>query len=74
MAKRMKVKTYPIYSNDMHKCMQWCLQNRIKIHVEPEIDFSIKPAKTGKYRIIINDTNWIWHYCIHKITIISNML
>lgn len=39
----------------MHKCMQWCLQNRIKIHVEPEIDFSIKPAKTGKYRIIIND-------------------
>ena len=55
MGRRMKVKSYPIYSEDMHTCMQWCLKNRIIVHVQPEVVLLPKAAKTGKYHVVVNN-------------------
>ena len=53
MAKRRKINTFPIYSEDMHSCMQWCINNRIKIYVVVinKTDFHVEVNNRGKVEV-----------------------
>ena len=70
MAKRKVIRSVPIFREDQGKCMQWCLANGIRIHVQQgneyhESDYrkrtvwKIKPYKDGLVRLSIFDNGEI---------------
>lgn len=72
MAKRMKVRNYEIYSEDMHKCMQWCIANGIKIYIlgsvknehKVEVNNNGKKTTSEEEYSIVDATAKVWElYC-----------
>ena len=51
MAKRMKVRNYNVYSEDMRDCMSYCLANGIKIYMLGSVN--------GEHKIQINNNGKI---------------
>ena len=51
MAKRMKVRNYNVYSEDMRDCMSYCLANGIKIYMLGAIN--------GEHKVQVNNNGKI---------------
>ena len=79
MAKRMKVRNYNVYSEDMRDCMSYCLANGIKIYMLGAInnEHKIQINNNGKITTspeaysITSATDKVWElYChfyrLHK--------
>ena len=72
MAKRMKVRSYNVYSEDMRDCMSYCLANGIKIYMLGAInnEHKIQINNNGKITTspeaysITSATDKVWElYC-----------
>jgi len=72
MAKKMKVRNYNVYSEDMAECMSWCLKNGIKIYMlgsvkdehKVEINNNGKVTTSPESYSITDATDKIWEtYC-----------
>jgi len=72
MAKRMKVRNYNVYSDDMASCMSYCLSSGIKIYMLGSVknEHKIQVNNNGKITTspevysITDATDKIWElYC-----------
>ena len=72
MAKKIRVRNYNIYANDMHKCMSYCLSSGIKIYMLGSVknEHKIQVNNNGKITTspevysITEATDKIWElYC-----------
>jgi len=72
MAKKIRVRNYNVYADDMAKCMSWCLANGIKIYMLGAInsEHKIQINNNGKVTTspeaysITDATDKIWEtYC-----------
>ena len=79
MAKKIRVRNYNVYADDMAKCMSWCLANGIKIYMLGAInnEHKIQINNNGKITTspeaysITSATDKVWElYChfyrLHK--------
>ena len=51
MAKKIRVRNYNIYANDMDKCMSYCLANGIKIYMLGSVN--------GEHKVQVNNNGKI---------------
>jgi len=72
MAKRIKVRNYNVYSEDMAECMSYCLANGIKIYMLGAINSEHKVQVNNNGKITTSDeaysitsaTDKVWElYC-----------
>lgn len=79
MAKKIRVRSYNVYADDMAKCMSYCLANGIKIYMLGAIngEHKVQVNNNGKITTsseaysIIHATDKVWElYChfyrLHK--------
>ena len=72
MAKKMKVRNYNVYADDMAKCMSYCLANGIKIYMlgsvkdehKVQVNNNGKVTTSDEVYSITDATDKVWElYC-----------